>query len=308
MKHYNDIMVIGIDHGYSNLKTANACFPACVSASDKEPAIAGDLLVYDGRYYTIGSGHREFTSDKVQDEDYYFLTLAGIGQEMWVNHLTNAKVYIAAGLPLTWLEKQRDDFRAYLLRNSHVDFTWRGDEYHVDIVGADVYAQGFSAVIAGIKAFTGVNMLCDIGNGTMNIMYINNRKPDRNQCYTENYGTYHCVQLIRKRFSEKYARNIPDAVIEEVIRTGSADIDKGCLVTIREGAREYVDEIQRRLREHDYDPRFMSLWITGGGGCLFKNFAEFDKDRVTFIDDICANAKGFEFLAEKHLKREGSSA
>jgi len=307
MKFYNDIAVIGIDHGYSNIKTANACFPACVSASDVEPAFTSDLLIYNGLYYTIGSGHREFTPDKVQDDDYYILTLAGIGQELWANNLCSAKVYIAAGLPLTWLEEQRDAFRRYLLRNSHADFVWRGAEYHIDIIGADIYAQGFSAVIAGIRAFTGVNMLCDIGNGTMNIMYINNRKPDRNLCFTENFGTYHCVKLIRRRFSEKYAMNIPDAVIEEVIRTGNADIDRECLETIREGAREYVEDIQRRLREHEYDPRFVRLWISGGGCCLFRNFANYDKDRVTIIDDICANAKGFEFLAEKHLKREGLS-
>ena len=48
---------------------------------------------------------------------------AGIGQELWKNRMTEARVYIAAGLPLTWVESQRESFRAYLLQNSHVDFT-----------------------------------------------------------------------------------------------------------------------------------------------------------------------------------------
>lgn len=51
--------------------------------------------------------------------------------------MTKARVYIAAGLPLTWVKSQRESFRAYLLQNDHVDFIWRGIEYHVDIVGAD---------------------------------------------------------------------------------------------------------------------------------------------------------------------------
>ena len=60
--------------------------------------------------------------------------------------MTKARVYIAAGLPLTWVKSQRESFRAYLLQNDHVDFIWRGIEYHVDIVGADVYAPGLSAI------------------------------------------------------------------------------------------------------------------------------------------------------------------
>ncbi len=40
--------------------------------------------------------------------------------------MTKARVYIAAGLPLTWVESQRESFRAYLLQNDHVDFIWRG--------------------------------------------------------------------------------------------------------------------------------------------------------------------------------------
>ena len=33
----NPIVVIGIDHGYGNIKTANTCFWAGVTAYDKEP-------------------------------------------------------------------------------------------------------------------------------------------------------------------------------------------------------------------------------------------------------------------------------
>ena len=33
----NPIVVIGIDHGYGNIKTANTCFRAGVTSYDKEP-------------------------------------------------------------------------------------------------------------------------------------------------------------------------------------------------------------------------------------------------------------------------------
>ena len=80
MKQLKNMQIIGIDHGYGNLKTASGIFPASVLTFDHEPIHAQDLLVYDGKYHVIGSGHREFTPDKVSNPDHYLLTLAGIGQ------------------------------------------------------------------------------------------------------------------------------------------------------------------------------------------------------------------------------------
>ena len=80
MKQLKNMQIIGIDNGYGNLKTASGIFPASVLTFDHEPVHAQDLLVYDGKYHVIGSGHREFTPDKVSNPDHYVLTLAGIGQ------------------------------------------------------------------------------------------------------------------------------------------------------------------------------------------------------------------------------------
>ena len=82
MKTFTNIKIIGVDHGYGNIKTANHCYPAGVISSDTEPPIPQDLLVYNGRYYLIGAGHKEFIADKFEDEDYYVLTLAAIAYEL----------------------------------------------------------------------------------------------------------------------------------------------------------------------------------------------------------------------------------
>ena len=53
MKNNNNetVMVIGIDHGYGNMKTATGCFPSGVARYDKEPIFQNNLLVYNGMYY-----------------------------------------------------------------------------------------------------------------------------------------------------------------------------------------------------------------------------------------------------------------
>ena len=48
----------------------------------------------------------------------------------------------------------------------------------------------------------------------------------------------------------------------------------------------------------------MRLYIVGGGGCLVRNFGQYDETRVTILDDICATAKGYEYLAFASLRRK----
>ena len=305
MKKMNQTHLIGIDHGYGNMKTANCCFPTGVVKSDTEPTFVSDLLVWNGTYYSIGVGHKEFKADKFKDEDYYVLTLAAIARELWRERITEADVYIAAGLPLTWVSEQKADFKNYLLQNSKVVFTFREVEYHINIVGAEVYPQGFAAIVNNLPSFTGVTMLCDIGNGTMNLLRIVNKKPDAQRMFTEKYGTHQCALLIREKMMKVHHASLDDAIITEILKKGTADIDGKYLETVVKTAKQYTAGIFRRLREHEYDHKLMKLYVVGGGGCLIRNFADYDESRVTVNDDICATAKGYERMLEMQLLRGG---
>ena len=282
-------VIIALDHGYGNIKTAHAIFKTGVTVCEKEPTFSRNLLIYEGKV-------------KMDDQDYYILTLAAIGIELTLLGLDSARVHLAAGLPLTWVSEQKEEFKAYLLQNKEVDFTFRGTDFHVEFTGAEVFAQGFSAVADRLREFKGVNMLCDIGNGTMNIMYINNGRAVQSKCFTEKYGTYQCVLAVREKLMQKFGVAVDDAVIEDVLRFGEADIGSKYLDAIRDVAKEYAAGIMRRLREHEYNPELMRLYVVGGGGCLIRNFADYDPERVTINDDICATAKGYERLAQWKLE------
>ena len=303
VKDHQGMKIIGIDNGYGNIKTANCCFPAGLTVHGAEPVFKDDLLVYDGRYYLIGTGHKEFKADKTGDDDYYILTLAAIARELNVYGLTDATVYLAVGLPLTWVSRQREDFKVYLTRNREPSFIFRGKAYRVEIAGVDVFPQGFAAVAGQIRDFQGMNMLCDIGNGTMNIMFINDRKPVVDRMFTEKYGTHQCMLAVRENVMRTHHATVDESIINRVLRFGTADIREDYLTTIRETAAEYVGEIFRILREHEYNPALMRLHVLGGGSCLVCNFGAYDADRVTIYEDICATAKGYEYLCEQALRR-----
>lgn len=160
MKTIHNTKIIGIDHGYGNMKTANFCFPTGITAYDHEPLFTADMLVYGGRYYLIGEGHKEFAPDKIKDEDYYVLTLAAIAKELKAENLTEAHIVIAAGLPLTWTSGQKADFKEYLMKNAEVEFSYKKADYHLYIDDVRSRACRCNAAVTGSagggKGFEGV--------------------------------------------------------------------------------------------------------------------------------------------------------
>ena len=305
MKDMNGIKIIGVDHGYGNIKTANCCFLSGVAAFDEKPPVGYDLLLYDGRYYLIGGLHKTYSGVKVIDGDYYILTLAAIARELRREKLTSAKVYLAVGLPLSWVTTQNKTFRDYLLKNERAAFTYRDIDYHIEFAGCEVFPQGFAAVADRLRDFPGHHVLCDIGNGTMNILHIKDGKPDATRMFTEEYGTKECSLAIREALMRQFQAKVDESVITEVLRTGTADIDGDYLAVITAEAKKYAGGVFKRLAERGYDPKQMRLYVVGGGGCILRNFAAYDASRTTVIDDICATAKGYEFMAESRIRRHG---
>ena len=55
------------------MKTANTVTPTGIKAYETEPIFTGNILEYNGIYYRIGEGHKEFIPDKAMDEEYYLL-------------------------------------------------------------------------------------------------------------------------------------------------------------------------------------------------------------------------------------------
>lgn len=136
-------------------------------------------------------------------------------------------------------------------------------------------------------------------------MDINEFRPVLGGCYTEKFGTQQCMLAVRENVLRQFGKTLNDAAIERVLREGNADIAPKYLEAIRQTASAYVDGIFRRLREHEYDPELMRLYVVGGGGCLVRNFGRYDKGRVSFNDDICATAKEYEMLTTRRIQKEG---
>lgn len=290
----NGKIVIGIDHGYGNMKTRHFVFKSGVKAYDYMPPIAENVLEYNGKYYVIGENHKVFISNKEVDDDYYVLTLAAIAKELDMRGLSIADVIIAAGLPLNWLIAQRDAFKKYLQRNPEVDFKYLGKKYHIRICDVSIYPQGFAGIASDIKKYSGVHMLADIGNGTMNTLTIVNGKGINDKIYTDQLGVHQCVKKIINEVQAQCGKLPDETLIEEFLRVGATDLPENIMEVMKKVAEEYVVDIFNKLKEHEYDPDLVKLHIIGGGGCIIEHFGKYNPERVEIIHDICATAKGYE--------------
>lgn len=304
MTNYQNTRIIAIDHGYGNIKTANTVTHTGITEYDSRPAFTGNVLEYDGKWYRIGERHKDYVSDKTSDEDYYLLTLMAIARELHRERITDADVHIACGLPLTWVRNQREEFKAYLTRKKKVSFRYNDVDYRIRITGCTVFPQGYPAVVRSIGQYQGAHMVADIGNGTLNVMYIIDKQVQESRCWTEKLGVNECMTRVRNAILDKFGVRIDESIVERVFRYGTADIDEKYLTVIRDVSARYVEEIFAALRKYDYDPDLVRLHVVGGGSTLVKHFGKFDPSRVEINEDICAAAKGFEFLAWHKLRKE----
>lgn len=222
----NGTIILGVDNGYGNVKTAHRVFPTGIMKCDSEPVLSKEYIEYGGAYYIIGEGHKGFIADKQEDEDTYILTLAAIAKELEARKLTEARIHLAVGLPLKWVQAQRDSFKQYLTRERYVSLKYKKVSYLVEIIGCTVMPQGYAAVAENLKDFKGMNLLVDVGNGTMNVMYLNNGRPIESKSWTEKLGVNQCFIRMQNHIMNQMGVKLPDEIINQFLRYGEADVDE----------------------------------------------------------------------------------
>lgn len=305
MQKYNSNIriIVGVDHGYGNMKTAHRVFRTGVECMEEEPIVSKNFVRYKDKFYVIGESHLVYQGNKTDSEDFYILTLAALAEELKFRGLHEANVILAVGLPLAWMKSQGADFRHYLMKEQELHFEFRKERYYVHLCGVEIFPQGFAAVV-NLGAMQGMNMLADIGNGTMNVMQIVDNKLLEKSLVTEKFGVGICMKEIQKELSKENGEDISEMLIEPLLRNGLQERTDSTAKKVEHIATRYTENIRRRLVDYGYKEGLVHLYVIGGGGCLIRNYSDLaEKTGVTFITDICANAKGYETLAEKKLRR-----
>lgn len=297
----NRVEVIGIDHGWSGMKTVHEVFTSGCKEISTEPAFTENLLEFGGKYYKIGSRRLEVKDTKVTDENYYMLTLAAVAKELKIRGRKTAHVLLAVGLPLTRFGDEKKEFVSYLSRKKEVSFTFEKEKYHIFIDNVCVYPQCYAAVIDRIDKFPEKQLVVDIGSWTVDIMPIIGHLPDESACVTQPHGIITCIQQINKECVRQLNAEVDEYDIQKAMISGGGDLPEKYREIIIKEIRAYCQQIYHNIRELGYNMDLTQIIFVGGGAGVMKRFGGLDQKNIRYIEDVKANAKGYEMLGNAYL-------
>ena len=247
-KHMNNkLEVIGIDHGWSMMKTISQVFVTGVKEITTTPALFGDVLEYEGKFYKVGTVRQEVKDTKVEDDSFYLLTLAAVAKELKRRGLAEAKVFLAVGLPLTRFGAEKNDFIKYLTKNKRVSFKYENEPYHIEIDDVAVFPQCYAAVVDKIPAMAKKTLIVDIGSWTIDIMPVINKSPDESKCVTIPKGLITCMRSINEQCVRQLNGEVDESEIQNIMRYGRSDIDDEYFAIIKAEIEDFVDKVYNSI-------------------------------------------------------------
>lgn len=298
-----EIEIIGIDHGWSQIKTISQVFTTAVEEAHS-PTFFDNILEYGGKFYSIGGRRIEVKNTKTENDDYYILTLAAIAKELKSRGKTEAKIYLAVGLPLTRFGEEKQSFMDYLLRDRDVSFRFGETDYRIHIERISVYPQCYAAVTEMIPDFAPKTVVVDIGSWTIDIMPVVNKRPVDPKCNSLPHGLITCMRGINRICLRDLNFEIDEMDMENYMRyrkVGS-HVPEKCVNLMENELKNYTKMVLHSLKEHEINVETTPLIFVGGGACVMKNFSETELPAVGYKPDVRANAKGYETMARYALR------
>lgn len=297
-------MNIGIDHGYYAVKTRHFSFPAGIAAYSHEPYTLQNTLEYGGSYFVCGTGRQPILRNKMENENYYILTLAAIAKEIRQRgEKLECSVTIAAGLPLAGFGREKKSFREYLLRSSQsaggpVCFKFEGTAYKITIQDVKLFPQGYSAIATHPELIQGEPsvLLMDIGGWTVDLMRLDNGVPNAATCRSLELGMIRCIDEIKEQIRRDMGLSVTDAQVERVLAGQTCSLDETARTIIQKQGRLYTERLLSATMEAGFDLKAIPVVMLGGGAAVVKR-------NVTPQDGLCrvfallddkVNAEGFE--------------
>ena len=303
-------ITITVDHGNANVKGKHKIFKSALVESTTRPAFGEDILKYGSSYYAISGTRIPYMRRKTLDSRFYVLTLFAIAYELEAMGIQMPddiiEVELIVGLPPAHIGLQGDEFEQYFVRGEIEEFEFHGKAYAVYISRAHVYPQALAAVMpvyGQICTFPKV-IVADIGGWTVDYLMINNGEPDTHTSGSLENGTIVFYDKMIERINAEFDVLLTESDIDAVLTDKPTDYSDRIKRMIKENAQTFINDLFNRLRERMIDLRSGKVVFVGGGAVLFRKQIEASGKigSPVFIDNISANAIGFELLHQAAMR------
>ena len=301
----NGKCIIGFDDGYQLGKTANFIFDNGVHMlGSVEPTLKEHSLFYDGEYFKVGEGRVAITEDKISDDNARLRTMAGIAMELKSAGINKAEVVLAAGLPFSNYGRDKIKLIDYYEKQPTLDFSYEGEDYSVTIVKVIVCPQCYSAVASRLGNMKGDYLVVDIGSKTTDVVYVQNGLPIESKSITIEKAVVKWMKEIQHDMKVQTGKEIPEHEVLKIMLKEENHVPTVYKELICQMLREKLRSLELELSERGYSLDYINLIYVGGGALMARDHAGKYRNHTAYDCDLCANAKGYEFLAEQIMGKK----
>ena len=149
--------------------------------------------------------------------------------------------------------------------------------------------------------------IIDIGGFTIDVLKLRSGHPDLAVVESFEKGVITLYNGIASKCNALYARILEDCDIDEVIRNQPTVLPGEVQQLIRTMTSDFLTEFYNFLRERGVDVSTSKCVFAGGGSLLLRGMIE-RGNKVAFpifIEDIHANARGYELLYQSEVAANG---
>ena len=102
-----------------------------------------------------------------------------------------------------------------------------------------------------------------------------------------------------------YNTKLGETLIVDVIRGQSKGVEDKYVTLIRDNLTRYAKNVFSVLKEMGIQVRTTPITFTGGGAMVMQKYAGLKGKNYHYIEDVRANARGYDELARAYLKNRG---
>ncbi|MCL2221260.1 MAG: ParM/StbA family protein [Oscillospiraceae bacterium] len=253
-------------------------------------------------------------TDKTTDDRYFILTLFAIGKELADNVGASfvAKrggkldIVLLAGLPPLHCKEFGQRFSNYFKNHGQtVNFEFNKINFNIRICDVHIYPQAYAAAIHAKDTLAGGKTIgiVDIGGYTCDLLLLNDFRPDMNVCTSIYQGVNTLFQQINEQVRAKGAKDIPDAIIEGILRGDKrvlTDCSQDRISLVKTTAKAFAKELLLSVSQAGIDLAESRTAFIGGGSLLLRKQIESVGmvSKPIFIEAVTANAAGYKVLYE----------
>lgn len=316
-------MIIGVDLGNKNTKTKRDVFVSGVKLYGVKPPLATDIIKYNDRYFSLSDQRINYTRQKIDDENFLILLLMAISREIKRQGLKKSTfdIELALGLPPDHYGSQAKQLIDYYENQiKTISFEYNDKLMTFRFKKAACFVQGHAAMMVHQKLLKSQESVLshDIGGITWEIILFED-DPDHpgekriTKFVTLEHGIIYLYRNIISYINSEYSLKFTEDMIDKILKGGripgiGEKNQDNVRSVIKLMTQEYLETGIKMMGEYGIDPRlYYNAFLGGSSITLSKDIEEIYNlgliDTYEILNDIGANAEGYELLYKKMYKR-----